>query len=305
MIERLSPLDVEAVFDTVCGEPNRRLSQPGKPRYGRKGSLACDVERRCFTDFANGASGGLLDLIVHKGHAADRADAVKWLREFLGSDRPCSDSRPQAKAELSDAAKIKRAREIFGAARPAAGTPAEAYLRSRAIAGPIPASLRYHPQLFNAETKQHLRGLVAAVTPLDAPDVINAVLRTYITRDGRKADVPMPKKTLGCVLNGGIILAEFADSLVIGEGVETTMSASAHLQIPGVATLGTSGMKRIAIPARVERVVIAFDRDANGAGRAAAEYLARRLWAQGVEVQFARPPGNFNDWNDAARAGAL
>lgn len=306
-MRRLSASDIEALATAAFGEPNTALGKAGEElRIGRRGSVTVNLRSGRFRNFETDESGGLHDLIVRAGEARDLLHAGKWLRDFSGERDWRPSPRPQKVAAGSGSGdNIARACQLFRNAQCLSeGTPAEAYLRRRAIDPPYPASLRYGARTYNSGTRSYLPALLAAVSPLLEPGTITAVHRTYLSRDGRKADVATPKKTLGSVLSGGVILARFTGAILVGEGIETTMSASGAFNIPGVATLGTSGMRRLIVPATVMRVVIAYDIDPTSAGRHAAEHLARRLWAQGVEVQFAPPPGNFNDWNDAAQSRA-
>jgi phage/plasmid primase-like uncharacterized protein len=105
--------------------------------------------------------------------------------------------------------------------------------------------------------------------------------------------------SLGSVRGGGVVLGEFDDALCVAEGVETALSAGAMLGLPAVAALGASNMATLTVPAHVRRVVIAPDRDAAGEG--AAIDLGRRMYADGRNVELARPPEAFGDWNDWAQ----
>ena len=64
--------------------------------------------------------------------------------------------------------------------------------------------------------------------------------------------------------------------------------------LSGFAAIGTGGLRAIELPEHVRDVVIAADRDAGGLQAAAA--LARRLEAEGRDVEIRRPhKGDFND----------
>ena len=75
----------------------------------------------------------------------------------------------------------------------------------------------------------------------------------------------------------------------------------------GVATwaaLSTSGIKALELPGLVHSVIIAADRDDNGAAGEAAANIAAERWArEGRSIQIVLPPRPFNDFNDALRAG--
>ena len=66
-----------------------------------------------------------------------------------------------------------------------------------------------------------------------------------------------------------------------------------HERLPGLAvwaTLSTSGLEQVQLPAQAKRIIILADHDASGAGLRAAETTARRLRAEGREVAIALPP---------------
>ena len=71
--------------------------------------------------------------------------------------------------------------------------------------------------------------------------------------------------------------------------------------LPVWATLSTSGLEQVALPASVNRIVILADHDASGAGLRAAETAARRLRSEGREVVIAMPSREGDDFNDLLR----
>jgi putative DNA primase/helicase len=131
------------------------------------------------------------------------------------------------------------------------------------------------------------------------------VQRTWLAEPGRKAALATPKAALGAIGGCGVVLGEIADAVVIAEGLESALSASVALGLPAVAALGCANLRRLAIPDRVRRVVIAPDRDASGAGERAARDLGQTLIKRGCSAALAWPPAPFADWNDAAQAGAI
>ena len=124
--------------------------------------------------------------------------------------------------------------------------------------------------------------------------------RIYLDREGapRKASVEPVRASLGSLAGGAVRLAEpepeHGRPLLVGEGIESTAAAMLLFDLPGWAALGTSGLRAIELPEYVIDVVIAADRDAAGLRAAAA--LARRLEAEGRNVEIRRPhKGDFND----------
>ena len=61
---------------------------------------------------------------------------------------------------------------------------------------------------------------------------------------------------LGRVAGGAVRLAPAAETIVIGEGIETTLAAMQHTGLPGWAALSTSGLMRLVPPAIVGTVII-------------------------------------------------
>lgn len=173
---------------------------------------------------------------------------------------------------------------IWRQSQPARGTLAETYLRSRGIDLPPPDALRFHPGL------KHPSGgtwpaMVAQVTRGSDGTPI-AVHRTFLACDGRsKAPVNPAKMMLGPCRGGVVRLAEAERTLVIGEGIETALSAMQASGIPAWAALSAGGIRSLVLPPLplAARVTIAADPDP--AGIAAAVAAAERWYAQGREVR--------------------
>lgn len=103
---------------------------------------------------------------------------------------------------------------------------------------------------------------------------------------------------LGRAAGGAVRLAPAAETLMLGEGLETALAAMTATTLPAWAALSTSGLMTLALPAIVQRVVILADNDANGAGERAACTAAARWLAEGRRVHFAMPPAGGTDFND-------
>ncbi len=184
---------------------------------------------------------------------------------------------------------------IWRAAKPAPGTAVEAYLASRGIAGTAAVpSLRYHPNLRHGPSGLRFEAMVAAVQGPDGK--ITGIHRTYLLPGGRgKARVRQSKMMLGRCAGGAVRFASAAPELVLGEGIESTLSVSQATGKPAWATLSTSGLRAIRLPPEVETVIIAADGDEPG--EEAAQEAARRFIAEGRTAKIARPPIGF-DFND-------
>jgi hypothetical protein len=89
--------------------------------------------------------------------------------------------------------------------------------------------------------------------------------------------------------------------LLIGEGVETTLSAMQLTGLPGIASGGKVNDLK---PLAADEYIILVDNDANGGSRSSAGVLAQRLSEHGATVRLAtpnKPAGGKDgyDWNDA------
>ena len=175
-------------------------------------------------------------------------------------------------------------RRVWDAAAPIEGTPAAAYLRSRGLAPPWPAALRWD----------------ASRSRMVAPVVRDGVLRAlHATRlPGRE------RKAHGPVKGAAVRLAAVRDgTLAVAEGIETALAYAALTDTPVWAALSAAGMRHAPLPRGLARLVIAADFD--GPGLVAAEQLERRARASGIAARIALPPRHRTDWADvlAARQG--
>jgi putative DNA primase/helicase len=99
---------------------------------------------------------------------------------------------------------------------------------------------------------------------------------------------------------GGVVRLAPLDpnrALIIGEGIETTLSLMQLRGLPGWAGVSSSILKYLILPLAVRRVLIAVDHDRNGAGESAARAAGQRWVTEGRRVWLAMPKG-FGDWND-------
>lgn len=308
---RVPPSRMEAIAHACFGEPNRVLSTHAELRFGTRGSLAFKLSDGVWFDHESGLGGGVLDAVVFVGLARSHKDAARWLeregwRGVVETNASAVDysGRGHNRQKLNrqnEAIRQAKARALWEGAFPLQRTLGERYLSARAIDLPEGAHIRFHPRCWNGHAGVELPALIAAVSRLDAPDCIQGVQRTWLAEPGRKADLETPKAALGPTKACGVILGRLSDAMVVAEGIESALSAGAWFGLPAVATLGTSGLAGLVVPTCIQRVIIAFDHDLNGAGERAAQRLAKRLWASGHEVLLYPPPSGFADWNDWAQ----
>lgn len=317
---------VEWRVGSLAGEKGRSLAiRIGGGRLG------------VWSDFAGGVGGDALDLVAQALFGGDKKDAVAWAKDWLGIDdssprpAPRRPAPPPAKAG-DDNQTSRAAYAIWLAASDSIfGTPAEAYLAGRGIdfdllksaagRGRILSALRFHDNLWNAESRRHWPALVAAVHGRDGRIV--AVHRTWFRVDGglvAKAPLTAAKMTLGryrdrggCIRlwrgAGGQPLAKAAagSDVLICEGIEDALTlAMAKPDRRVLCGISVSSFKNIQLPAAVTTVVLGVDNDPPGSKAAdAVDKAVAAFQAQGRTVRIARPPAGFKDFNEVLMKGGV
>ena len=290
------------------------LNTKPKPR---KGSLVVQLSDdragrwRDFNPAAPHAHGDLLDLIRYAKGYADLRDAMCEARRFLGSAAlPPVQARSRATRgqERKDRKTgTQRAVGIFGRSKRLAGSQAEGYLFTRGItAAARYSALRAHPRLRypidpekpEPQALSHYPALVAAVT--DVNGNITGSQRTFLERGMPvKARVEEPRKSLGKLYGHAVWFDQPAETIVVGEGIETVLSVlEARPDLTGAATLAADNMPALIMPETVKHLLIARDNDT--AGKAAAERLREAAEPKGINVIDLSP--SRNDFNDDLRA---
>jgi putative DNA primase/helicase len=142
----------------------------------------------------------------------------------------------------------------------------------------------------------------AMVMPVIRDDRLAGAHVTFLSQDGTaKLPADTPRKMYGAVAGGFVQLSKIdpQQSLIVGEGVETVLSAMQITGLPGLAAMSAPNLAKVR-PPKCRDVIIAADNDK--AGRKAAEQAARHLNSLNFKVRIALPPDGFNDFNDALRA---
>jgi hypothetical protein len=280
------------------------LNTPGRSLYVRlTGPTSGKGAAGHWTDAATGQHGDLLDLIALNCGLSNLRDAMDEARLFLALPFPEPATTRQQKP--GPRASPEAARRLFRAGRPIVGTPAEAYLRARRIAGPLNFSaLRFHPSVYYREhedaPRQAFPALLAAVTDLDG--TITGVHRTWLDAARRdKARVADPRRSMGSLLGNCVRFGSATDLALAGEGIETVLSLRSVLpNLPMVAGLSANHLAALDLPSTLRRLYIAIDDDP--AGRDAAVHLRHRAEAHGIEVVDVAPQrSDFN--HDLRRFG--
>lgn len=224
--------------------------------------------------------------------------------------RRTNDPPPQ-KAKADDADLRKKLNAVWGHTVPLdhpSAEPARLYLARRGLSLRVLPDLRFVAQLpyweEGAKGWSLLGNYPALVGVHRSPGASPVTLRRiYLTPDGRKADVPSPKKAMmyprddGREMNGSAIrLSDPVDGvLAVAEGVETGLAVMDGTGLP-VWVTGDAGLLEAFTPPDYIRWLIAFaDKDRGtlqhplGHGQDAAKRLVARMWERGIKAMAVVP----------------
>lgn len=280
--------------------------EPGRlHRFGtsdRRGDTAgwCKV----FDDMRGGVFGCHRQGIAETWSAADRATMTRDQRAELARQVMAATAEREAQQRQQWRENAQRIAQLLAQCVPLVpGDPCTLYLKGRGFRGvwPLPAALRLHRGLSYWHGGAKLGTFPAMVAPLVAPDGRTVALhRTYLTRDGRKADVPTVKKLTGTAgpLAGACIPLHKPVAGVVGiaEGVETALAGWCASGVPTVAAYCADSLAAWRWPGGVQRLVIFADNDK--AGREAADTLRARAFSAGLRAEVLTPTDGGADWCD-------
>jgi hypothetical protein len=216
--------------------------------------------------------------------------------------------RKQAKrlAETEKQNRTRQALALWNEAGSFRGSPAEDYLHHTRSIGDwlnklpfLDKVFRYHPACpFGPERLPSMVALVREIKT-NAPVAIH---RTALTTDNPPQR--MERKSLGPTTGGAIKISpdhEVHTGLLVGEGIESVLSASQQFQFrPVWSVIDKSGIAKFPVLPGIECLTVAVDNDANGDGQHAAAECVRRQIQAGVECITVKP-NLVKDFNDIAR----
>jgi len=279
--------------DLYQGGQRANVPAPGHSAHDRSVSLLLSGDR----------------LIIHGFGGADWRDVRDHLRsrgliDSAGQPIGGAQGTPPDGLRADRTARIAAARGLWEKASPGiGGSLSHRHLLGRAI-HLDPASLqdlRHHPaapvSVFRPESPKR-PALIARIT---APDgALTAVELVYLDPNGRRADrLTVPRKTVGSVPPGSAVrLMTAAETLLVGEGVMTVLSASERFEVPAWALMSARNLAAWSAPPGIRQVLIAADRGA--VGEASAQRLLRRLRGDGLSASIILPSAGSDDWNAAA-----
>ncbi len=221
--------------------------------------------------------------------------------------------------------KARRARSLWLAGAPIAGSPAEAYLLGRALdrgpAGEWPRSLHYHGEVWHKGERCKLPALLAAIYRADGTQI--GTHRIFLQRERAGSWVKIASAEAKMVLGnmwGGFVpinrgsshrpmsaLPE-GEAVYVTEGIEDAVCVrmmKPEARIVAAISLGNVGA--IVLPEAARKLVIVADRDDKPKAQEALERSIAQQQARGLEVRLVMPPAEVNgigvkDVNDWWRA---
>jgi putative DNA primase/helicase len=205
-------------------------------------------------------------------------------------------------AEADKKERTRRALDLWNEARPFRSSPAEAYLRDTRDIGdwlnqfPVEQTLRFHP-LCPFEDRR-LPYMVALVRDIRA-DAPVAIHRTALT--DAKPPNRISRLSLGPTGGGAVKLSPHDavhTGLLIGEGIETILSASRQFQFrPVWSVIDKGGIAKFPVLPGIDCLTVVVDNDASGDGQRAAAECVNRFIKTGVECITVKP-NLVKDFND-------
>jgi putative DNA primase/helicase len=165
--------------------------------------------------------------------------------------------------------------------------------------------LRFHPHCPFGPNERHLCITALWTDALTAEP--RAIHRTALKPDGRRLGRMSLGPTAGCVIR---LWPDdtVTRSLVVGEGIETTLSAALRIEHRGTLlqpawAAGDAGhLAKFQVLAGIEALTILADNDESGRGEEAARECEQRWLAAGREVVVLTPQRLGADFNDLGGA---
>jgi hypothetical protein len=224
------------------------------PRCGGKDRFSTNVNKNIWNCRGCAKGGDVIALVQH----LDGADFLGACETLTGEKRPnggngrgikmpdgevlralaerqeqhAREQEQREEQERQERAKQRdKARYLWRVSEPAGGTIVETYLRSRGIAVPPPASIRYLPA-----RDEHHPAMITCYGIPDEPEpgvleisesVITAAHLTLLKPDGSgKADADLNKLTIGSPAGRPLVLSPMNDlmGLAVTEGIEDALS---------------------------------------------------------------------------------
>jgi phage/plasmid primase-like uncharacterized protein len=300
-----------AILATLGHAPD--VIEPGRFHRFQTSDRRGDTAGWCklFDDLRGGVFGCYRQGVSETWCAADRATMTREQRADLARQVMTATAEREAQQRQQWAENAQRIAQVWAQCVPlVAGDPVTLYLKGRGFGGvwPLPDVLRYHRALPYWEGGNKLGTYPAMVAPLMVEGRMLALHRTWLARDGRKADVPTVRKLTGAAgpLGGACIPLHkpARGCIAIAEGIETALAGWCASTLPTVAAYSAGNLAAYRWPAGVQQLVIFADHDK--AGQDAAAALRVRAAAAHLRCDVLTPTDPGADWCDVwAARGAV
>jgi putative DNA primase/helicase len=295
----------DAILTTLGHAPD--VIEPGRfLRFGTSDRRGDDAGWcKLFDDLRGGVFGCYRQGISETWCAVDRATMTREQRAQLVRQAMAATAEREAQQRRQWAENAQRIDKLWAQCVPLVpGDPVTLYLahRLQCDVWPLPECLRLHPALLYRIEGATAGTWPAMVARLSAPDGrLLALHRTWLTREGRKAQTPGPCKkltpTAGHLAGVCVRLGRpEAGQMGIAEGIETALAARCASGIPTVAAYSAGALAGWLWPSELRRLVIFADADP--AGSEAADKLRQRARAAGLSVEVMTPTTPGADWCD-------
>jgi hypothetical protein len=239
-------------------------------------------------------------------------DAVERLAGGTARERRRPSGDGGSKPDGNDQDKRKRfALDIWHAARPAEGTPVEAYLKRRGLVLPSSEVVRYHQACAFGGHK--VPAMIALVRNIITNEP-QAIHRTALDPHGKKVAfnlgaASLERMSLGPIKGGAVKLtddAEVTQALGVGEGIESTLSLQSQAEwygSPVWSLLDAGGIRSFPVLPGIQTLFVAIDHDkpdrhGRRTGQRAASEVNTRWLAAGREVLLGWSTAEGEDLND-------
>ena len=206
--------------------------------------------------------------------------------------------------EVERLEKIAAALDIWAQRKPFRGSPAEVYLIETRGIGEWLDTFAFLDQVFGYHpccpfgSERH-PAMLALVRDIETDNPV-AIHRTALRLDNHPEKIG--RKSLGPTSGGAIKISPDFDvhyGLLVGEGIETVLSASKQFQFKPIWSLiDKNNLSKFPALSGIESVTIAVDND--DAGKEAAADCVQRLTGAGIEVITAQT-NLVKDFNDRER----
>ena len=213
-------------------------------------------------------------------------------------DKVVGNVKPEPNKPKPDPDRQRRQKaELWRNARPIqVGDPVSLYFASRGLV--VPPGVRFAPQCPVPDEAGMRPAMLAMVQSPEGKAV--TIHRTFLTPQGRKADLPQPRAVMpGEIPDGSAIrLGPVTERMGIGEGIETAQAAAARFGVTAWAAINSTMLEKWIAPPEVKHLTIFGDNDPKFGGQAAAYRCAHRnaVKRPDLEIVVLVAPAVGTDW---------